>query len=89
MLGDRKGYSQIQPDHDGGHMSLKAAEAGMLINFVVELLLKHGGINRFGMPLIVAGQSLARCMCAMREIDVIPTNEQYIDMKVATQMHLT
>eukprot|EP00959_Pyramimonas_sp_CCMP1952_P403015 8444742-Pyramimonas_sp.AAC.1 len=70
-------------------MSLKAAEAGMLVRFVVDLLVKLGGPGKFGLPVICAGESLVRYMSVMREIEVVPTDVQYNDMLNASQVHLT
>ena len=88
MLGDRKHFSVANPNHDGGHMSLKAAEAGMLVRFCVDLLMRNGGPARFGLAIIQAGQSLIRYMVVMKQIKVLPTDVQYTEMLQAAQVHL-
>eukprot|EP00959_Pyramimonas_sp_CCMP1952_P000645 12455-Pyramimonas_sp.AAC.1 len=85
MLGDRKHFGIARPNHDGGHMSLKAAEAGMLVRFCVDLLMRNGGAARFGFPIIQAGQSLLRYMIVMKQIKVLPTEVQYTEMMQAAQ----
>eukprot|EP00959_Pyramimonas_sp_CCMP1952_P421113 8821663-Pyramimonas_sp.AAC.1 len=77
--------NDANPDHDGGHMSLKAAEAGMLVRFCVDWLMRNGGPARFGLPIIQAGQSPLRYMIVMKQIKVLPTDAQYTEMMQAAQ----
>ena len=59
-------------DHPGGPLSLKAGEAKVMIAFSISQLVKYGGVDRFGAPLLGALASLKKFTEELSKEHVIP-----------------
>eukprot|EP00959_Pyramimonas_sp_CCMP1952_P213580 4468614-Pyramimonas_sp.AAC.1 len=88
MMGDKRGCSLARPNHPGWHMSLKAAECGMLVRFATHLVLQLGGVQVFGGALVQAGASLIQYVDQMRAIGVVPAGAEHNNTLASAQVHL-
>ena len=77
MLGDKRGCTLTNTRHPGGHLKTKAAETGIMHEFAMDLIVQHGGVERFGRDFVCAGDAMLQFMRIMQsEGPVVSENGQ-------------
>ena len=69
-------------------MSLKAAESSMIIPFVIDELMTHGGDDVFGGQLIGAGVALQTLLKTMRMHRTVVPAHGCLQMRRSMDMHI-
>jgi hypothetical protein len=74
--------------HPGAHMSFKAGEMRTMTCFAQAMLLKYGGVDRYGPHLLAAGSSLNEFIRAIGDGGPMPTPEQMTLIRTSYDTHL-
>ena len=69
-------------------MTLKAAECGPMLEFVLWLLHKHGGVGTFGAAFIEAGESLKLLVKGLGSKAMVPTADEMKNLRSILQTHI-